>query len=128
MESRFAHQMKKGVLEMLVLDLVCKQPGHGYELIHRLAARSEGFLRTKEGTLYPILYRLEDDGFIVSSWQTSGTGRAAPKKIYTATPSGRSALLAMQAEWQALCRCVQVCTSSPEEGKANVSTQHGSGA
>ena len=53
-ESRFSRQMKKGVLEMLVLGLVCEQPGHGYELLGRLAARSSGFLRTKEGTLYPL--------------------------------------------------------------------------
>ena len=104
MESRFSRQMKKGVLEMLVLGLVCEQPGHGYELLGRLAARSSGFLRTKEGTLYPILYRLEDDGFISSSWQTGGAARTAPKKIYTATAAGRRALLAMQEEWRALCR------------------------
>ena len=70
MESRFSRQMKKGVLEMLVLGLVCEQPGHGYELLNRLAVRSGGVLHTREGTLYPILYRLEDDGFISSSWQT----------------------------------------------------------
>lgn len=124
MESRFSRQMKKGVLEMLVLGLVCERPGHGYELIHRLAARSEGFLQTKEGTLYPILYRLEDDGLIVSSWQTGGAGRAAPKKIYTATQAGRSALLAMQAEWQALCHCVQTCTLFHKEDAADVPAQH----
>ena len=46
MESRFSRQMKKGVLEMLVLGLVCEQPGHGYELLNRLAVRSGGFLHT----------------------------------------------------------------------------------
>lgn len=122
MESRFSRQMKKGVLEMLVLGLVYEQPGHGYELLGRLAARSDGFLHTKEGTLYPILYRLEDDGFISSSWQTGGTVRTAPKKIYTATAAGRSALLAMQAEWRALCRCVQACGPAlePEGGSIHV--------
>ena len=115
MESRFSRQMKKGVLEMLVLGLVCEQPG-------RLAARSSGFLRTKEGTLYPILYRLEDDGFISSSWQTGGAARTAPKKIYTATAAGRRTLLAMQEEWRALCRCVQACGNvlAPEGDGGNV--------
>lgn len=83
MESRFSRQMKKGVLEMLVLGLVCEQPGHGYELLNRLAVRSGGFLHTREGTLYPILYRLEDDGFISSSWQTGGhSAHSAKKNIY----------------------------------------------
>ena len=115
MESRFSRQMKKGVLEMLVLGLVCEQPGHGYELLNRLAVRSGGFLHT-------ILYRLEDDGFISSSWQTGGTARTAPKKIYTATAAGRSALAAMQAEWSALCECVQACRPvlKPEGGGGNV--------
>ena len=123
-EQRFAQQLKKGVLEMLVLGLVCEQPGHGYELLGRLAARSSGFLRTKEGTLYPILYRLEDDGFISSSWQTGGAARTAPKKIYTATAAGRRALLAMQEEWRALCRCVQACGNvlAPEGDGGNVQT------
>ena len=94
------------------------------ELLGRLAARSSGFLRTKEGTLYPILYRLEDDGFISSSWQTGGAARTAPKKIYTATAAGRRALLAMQEEWRALCRCVQACGNvlAPEGDGGNVQT------
>ena len=100
MESRFSRQMKKGVLEMLVLGLVCEQPGHGYELLNRLAVRSGGFLHTREGTLYPILYRLEDDGFISSSWQTGGTARTAPAAARpcpareTAPPENRATALA----------------------------------
>lgn len=124
MESRFSRQMKKGVLEMLVLGLVCEQPGHGYELLGRLAARSSGFLRTKEGTLYPILYRLEDDGFISSSWQTAAL-RAPRQKRYTQQRrAGRRTLLAMQEEWRALCRCVQACGNvlAPEGDGGNVQT------
>ena len=99
MESRFSRQMKKGVLEMLVLGLVCEQPGHGYELLGRLTARSDGFLHTKEGTLYPILYRLEDDGMIRSQWST-GEGRTAPKKIYEATDAGQAENLRRQRVWR----------------------------
>ena len=87
MEDKFSQQLKKGVLEMLVLKTVCAGPTYGYELLTRLKETSGGRFTLKEGTLYPILYRLEDDGFIASSWQQA-EGRAAPKKIYRATEAG----------------------------------------
>ena len=89
MEDRFSQQLKKGVLEMLVLQLVCEKPSYGYELLSRLRERSGGRFALKEGTLYPILYRLEDDGMIAARW-SQGEGRVAPKKIYEATEAGRS--------------------------------------
>ena len=89
MEDRFLQQMKKGVLEMLVLETVCDRATYGYELLGRLREGSGGLFALKEGTLYPILYRLEDDGFVTASW-SAGEGRTAPKKIYTATDSGRA--------------------------------------
>ena len=89
MEDRFLQQMKKGVLEMLVLETVCGGATYGYELLGRLKERSGGFFALKEGTLYPILYRLEDDGFVTANW-SAGPGRSAPKKIYTATDAGRA--------------------------------------
>ena len=87
MEDRFSQQLKKGVLEMLVLRLICQKPTYGYELLQRLKEDSHGRFSLKEGTLYPILYRLEDDGFIAARW-SQGEGRTAPKKIYEATEKG----------------------------------------
>lgn len=89
LEDRFLQQLKKGVLELLVLGLVCAKPAYGYELLMALDARSDGLFALKEGTLYPILYRLEDGGLIASQWQ-QGEGRAAPKKVYAATDAGRA--------------------------------------
>ena len=88
MEDRFSQQLKKGVLEMLVLHLLCQQPTYGYELLQRLKEQSHGRFTLKEGTLYPILYRLEDEGYIAARW-SQGAGRTAPKKIYEATEAGR---------------------------------------
>ena len=90
MEDRILQQLKKGVLEMLVLELLCKKPAHGYELLNEIKCRSNGLFALKEGTLYPILYRMEDDGLITSSW-IRGEGRSTPKKVYTATPEGYAA-------------------------------------
>lgn len=87
MEDRFSQQLKKGVLEMLVLELICEAPTYGYELLSRLKEQSGGRFALKEGTLYPILYRLEDEGLIEASW-SQGQGRATPKKMYAPTQLG----------------------------------------
>lgn len=98
MDDRFLQQLKKGVLEMLVLDTVCKGSTYGYELLTALKTRSNDLFVLKEGTLYSILYRLEDDGLIEASW-SQGEGRMAPKKMYTATESGRQERLRRWQIW-----------------------------
>ena len=107
MESRLERQLKKGVLEMLVLQLVCQGPTYGYELLVRMDKISHGFFKVKEGTLYPILYRLEDDGLISSHWQQTESGRAAPKKMYAATPAGQTARGEYLSLWKQLCESVE---------------------
>ncbi len=99
MEDRFTQQLKKGVLEMLVLRQVCSQPTYGYELLAHLKEGSSGLFSLKEGTLYPILYRLEDDGLIRAKW-SQGEGRTAPKKIYEATEEGRKENIRRQQIWK----------------------------
>lgn len=99
MEDRFSQQLKKGVLEMLVLRLICEKPTYGYELLSRLKEQSGGRFSLKEGTLYPILYRLEDDGMITAKW-SQGEGRVAPKKIYEATEAGHQENIRRIMVWQ----------------------------
>lgn len=98
MDDRFAQQLKKGVLEMLVLEVVCQGPTYGYELLTSLRERSGGLFTLKEGTLYPILYRLEDDGLIEAAWSATQE-RAVPKKMYTATESGQQERLRRRQVW-----------------------------
>ena len=99
MEDRYLQQLKKGVLELLVLELLCRKPAYGYELLVALREQSEGLFALKEGTLYPILYRLEDEGLIRANW-SPGEGRTMPKKIYEATPRGREEQLRRRELWQ----------------------------
>ena len=103
MEDRFSQQLKKGVLEMLVLELLCRRPTYGYELLSLLKERSDGLFCLKEGTLYPILYRLEDDGLIRSVWQ-QGEGRSTPKKIYLPTELGIEENINRKALWAQFSR------------------------
>ena len=99
MEDRLLQQLKKGVLEMLVLEIICQEPTYGYELTAMLKIRSGELFTLKEGTLYPILYRLEDDGLITSNW-SAPEGRTAPKKMYTATEAGHNARRERAEIWQ----------------------------
>ena len=99
MEDRFLQQLKKGVLEMLVLKTICRQPTYGYDLMARLKEGSQDFFTLKEGTLYPILYRLEDEGLIQSAW-SQGEGKTAPKKIYSATEAGHQEARRRSRLWQ----------------------------
>ena len=105
MEDRLLQQLKKGVLEMLVLEIICQGPTYGYELMSRLKERSQGMFTLKEGTLYPILYRLEDDGMIAASW-SQGEGKTAPKKMYTATEKGQTERHRRCGVWQDFYRTV----------------------
>lgn len=77
---------------MLVLELLAKKSMYGYEMIQTLKGTSEDFFALKEGTLYPILYRLEDNDFAKSSWSEPKDGKA-PKKYYEITKKGRERLL-----------------------------------
>lgn len=105
MEDKFAQQLKKGVLEMLVLEMICNQPTYGYELLWKLKEGSGGMFALKEGTLYPILYRLEDDGLIRSKWH-QGQGRTAPKKMYEATEAGQAEKIRRKEVWKGFVKTV----------------------
>ena len=92
---------------MLVLELLCRRPAYGYELLSLLRDRSGGLFCLKEGTLYPILYRLEDEGLIEASW-SQGEGRSTPKKIYAPTPMGRQENEQRKALWQSFSHTIDV--------------------
>ena len=109
MDSRFARQMKKGVLDMIVLRLVAEKETYGYELIQDLSEKGSGFFDLKEGTLYQVLYRLEDIGLVESFWK-NGEGRSIPKKYYRITEKGRNTLNDYLSIWKQFEKCVdQLC-------------------
>jgi PadR family transcriptional regulator PadR len=61
------NQLKKGILSIIVLKLIGDRDMYGYEIIQELDVLSDGYYKLKEGTLYPVLYRLEDSGWIESN-------------------------------------------------------------
>lgn len=99
MQGRYEQQMKKGVLEMLVLKQLEREERYGYQLISRLRDMSGGLFALKEGTLYPILYRLEDDGLVVSRW-SQPRGKEVSRKYYVITEEGKEELNELTALWR----------------------------
>lgn len=106
MQQRFSQQMKKGALDMLVLKLLEHEEKYGYQLISELRGRTNDTVTLKEGTLYPILYRLED-GNLVESRMGDKAGREPARKYYAITEQGRIALREMFEIWSEFDRCVQ---------------------
>ena len=93
----FNKELKRGTLEMVLLRLISDRQMYGYELASTLEKKAGSLFRIKEGTLYPILYRLEKAGYIESRWET--LERGVPRKYYRLTGSGRKYLEARMAEW-----------------------------
>ena len=99
MKQKYEQQMKKGVLEMLVLRLLSEGEKYGYQLISELKEKSGGMFLLKEGTLYPILHGLEKDRCLSSYQQEAPTGRV--RKYYRLTRRGKKLLDDKRAEWGA---------------------------
>lgn len=98
MNEKYERQMKKGVLDMLVLRLLKSEAKYGYQIIQEMKEKSEDTFLLKDGTLYPILYRLEDDKLVVSKW-SEAVGKQVPRKYYEITEAGRNALDEIEAVW-----------------------------
>ncbi len=103
MNDKYERQMKKGVLDMLVLKLLESEPKYGYQIIQEMKEKSGGVFLLKDGTLYPILYRLEDEGMVVSKWSMA-EGRQVPRKYYEITDGGREGLSAIHETWNAISK------------------------
>lgn len=99
MNDKYEKQMKKGVLEMLVLKLLSRETKYGYQIIQELKEKSEEIFVLKDGTLYPILYRLEDDGMVISEW-SEAEGKQVPRKYYRITDKGLDALGSIYSMWK----------------------------
>jgi transcriptional regulator len=93
----------KGTLPTLILDALVHEPSHGYRIAQQIKERSQGVLDFKEGTLYPALHKLANDG-LVESFEGVEKGRL--RRYYRITKSGRGLLAKDRAEWRELSQAV----------------------
>jgi DNA-binding PadR family transcriptional regulator len=101
-------EVLKGHLEMLLLATVAVEPAHGYRLVERLRARSQGEFDLAEGTVYPALHRLEASGLLSSEWSREAPRR---RRVYRLTDRGNAALAEERREWRGFARAVEAILS-----------------
>jgi PadR family transcriptional regulator PadR len=97
-------ELLQGTLDMLILKALSHGPLHGYGIIQRLAQISDDLLVIEQGSLYPALYRIEQQDWIISEWGISETGRKA--KFYRLTRAGRKQLTVEESNWDLLTLAV----------------------
>ena len=90
-------ELKRGSLELIVLHLLAPGEAYGYEIVSKLTERTNGTLEVADGTLYPVLYRLERAGYVDVRWDTPQRG--VPRKYYRLTAAGREELAQLTREW-----------------------------
>ena len=98
--SKSKAELLQGTLDMLILKALSLGELHGYGIIQRIQQISDDLLLIEQGSLYPALYRMEQQGWISSEWGHSEVGRKA--KLYKLTKAGRKQLTAEESSWDLL--------------------------
>jgi PadR family transcriptional regulator PadR len=115
-------QMRKGVLEMCVVAAISSREAYASDILDRL---KQSHLIVVEGTLYPILTRLKNEGFLSYRWEESNSG--PPRKYYSITPEGTTFLSELRAGWDELVTAVSalvaVANSSESSETPNTDNQ-----
>lgn len=96
----------QGTLDLLILKTVALEPMHGWGIAQRIQQISKEVLQVQQGSLYPALHRLENQGWIQSEWGASENNRRA--KYYSLTRTGRKQLEHEEANWRKLSAAVHL--------------------
>jgi PadR family transcriptional regulator, regulatory protein PadR len=94
----------QGTLDLLLLKILALEPLHGWAVSQRLTQVSANILQVSDGSLYPALHKLEQEGWITAEWKTSELGRRA--KFYSLTRLGRKELERQAADWARLSTAI----------------------
>lgn len=106
-DSDYIPELLRGNTEGLLLSLIDALDGaYGYKLIKEVGKRSNGFFRFKEGTVYPALRKLENEGLVKGEWQRLPSGHQ--RRFYCITTKGKEVLAKKIAVWQGFTRAVNM--------------------
>jgi PadR family transcriptional regulator, regulatory protein PadR len=100
------NDLVQGTLDLLILKTITLQPMHGWAIAKRIQQISQDVLQVQQGSLYPALHRLEQQGWITAKWAESETGRQA--KFYALTPEGRAQMERESANWNRLSAAIDL--------------------
>ena len=98
----------QGTLDLLILRVLALEPRHGWGIARRIPQMSEEVLQVQQGSLYPALHRLEQQGWIGATWKPTETGREA--KVYALTAAGRRQLARELQQWERLSHAIDLVT------------------
>ena len=96
--------LPQGTLDLLILKTLALGPLHGWAISERIQQISRDVLRVNQGSLYPALHRMEEEGWIRAQWITKDTGRRA--RLYELTAAGKKQLAAEETRWQVVTAAV----------------------
>jgi transcriptional regulator len=99
-------ELLQGTLDMLILKSLQLGPMHGFGISVLIRQMSKEVLLVEQGSLYPALYRLVEQGWIASEWGVSDNNRKA--KFYKLTPAGRKQLIAETSNWERLSMAINL--------------------
>jgi len=99
-------ELLQGTVDLLILRTLSREPMHGWAVSRRIQEISRDALRVNQGSLYPALHRLEDDGLVRSEWGVSELGRRA--KFYEITGAGKRQLARETATWRRFSEAIQL--------------------
>ena len=102
------HEWKKGSAELLVLSLLDGRPRHGYDISKLIQVRSGGALKFHVTSLYPLLYRLEQRGWVDGRWVEKAEQRR--RRYYALTPEGRKVLRSQRKSWKSFVAAISRVT------------------
>ncbi|MBS3750748.1 MAG: helix-turn-helix transcriptional regulator [Anaerolineales bacterium] len=113
--DKLTQELRRGILVLAVLSRLDEER-YGYDLISRL---DEKGLEIEQGTLYPLLRRLEDQGLLTSEWNVEGS---RPRRYYSLSPEGRTVLNALAGEWRRLAHVMDEMLEdiTPEGGENEI--------
>jgi PadR family transcriptional regulator, regulatory protein PadR len=101
-------ELKKGSAELMILSIVESRPRHGYEISKLIEERSEGQLKFHVASLYPLLYRLEERGWLLGRWVEKAGERR--RRFYTLTAEGRRVLARQRETWKNFVKAMGLVT------------------
>ena len=105
MLSNIKSQMRKGLLEYCILSIINLDEAYASDILETL---KDAQLVVVEGTVYPLLTRMKNEGLLSYRWQESTEG--PPRKYYALTDEGRNLLSQLNEEWQSICQAINLIT------------------
>ncbi|MCO6044049.1 helix-turn-helix transcriptional regulator [Aeoliella sp. ICT_H6.2] len=112
--KEFSSDLVRSCADMVILTLLGEKPMHGYDILVSMGDLGDGQFRIKQGTLYPLLYRLEREGWITAKWQEPPSGKK--RKVYRLTAEGKRIQQQRAGQWQRFTKSINAIMKDCSNG------------